>query len=188
MAEAGHSLADSAWYDWSIAVGATWPDHELGYGAHSMKDFSQEVLAIISSGEVDGNSFCITSGQLDRNLYTAVNEVLENLGGKWSRKLRGHVLDDDPTEKIDELLLARKTVNERQLYQFFETPAEIAKRVVELADIRKDMCILEPSAGRSALLDAIPANREIEPHWITAVELDPKHIPVLKRWAITHGK
>jgi hypothetical protein len=89
MAEAGHSLADSAWYDWSIAVGATWPDHELGYGAHSMKDFSQEVLAVISSGEVDGNSFCITSGQLDRNLYTAVNEVLENLGGKWSRKASG---------------------------------------------------------------------------------------------------
>lgn len=145
-----------------------------------MKEVRQDALTVISTGTVEGNLFRITAGQLDRNLYAAVNEALENLGGKWSRKLRGHVFEDDPTEKIDELLLTGKTVSEKQLYQFFETSPELAERLVKLADLGKEMCILEPSAGRGALLAAIPQDSGIEPHWITAVELDPKHISGLK--------
>jgi tRNA A58 N-methylase Trm61 len=39
--------------------------------------------------------------------------------------------------------------------QLFPTPSDIARRVVELADIQPGMTVLEPSAGTGALLDAI---------------------------------
>jgi phospholipid N-methyltransferase len=51
--------------------------------------------------------------------------------------------------------------------QLFPTPPEIARRVVELADIRPRMAVLEPSAGTGALLDAISQDASV-----TAVEVN----------------
>jgi methylase of polypeptide subunit release factors len=34
---------------------------------------------------------------LERELYMRVNKVLEALGGKWNRKVRGHVFESDPS-------------------------------------------------------------------------------------------
>lgn len=48
----------------------------------------------------------------------------------------------------------------------FPTPAALARRVIELADIRPGMTVLEPSAGTGALLRAIPAGAHV-----VAVEL-----------------
>lgn len=141
-----------------------------------MEDVTTAVLSVVSSGHVEKSGFFITGGQLDRKLYSAVNEVLENLGGKWNRKLKAHVFETDPTDKIEDLLLTGKTTNEKKLYQFFETPLEVAERIVELADIRDGMTVLEPSVGRGALVDAIPKGRDIG---LVCIELDPKHLSVL---------
>lgn len=105
----------------------------------------------------------------------AVNEVLENIGGKWDRKAKGHTFEADPTEKLDEVLLTGETINEKQLYQFYETPKIVADRVIELADIKAGMTVLEPEAGRGALADVVPKDVEL-----TCVELDPAHVPVLR--------
>lgn len=156
-----------------------------------MKDVSQDVLAVISSGVVDGNTFTITAGTLDRRLYIAVNEVLENIGGKWSRKLKAHVFDADPTDKIEEVLLTAKTVNEKQLYQFFETPKPVVERLLELADIQytddpmKMQDVTEPSAGRGAIADEIDGSRCL----FRVTELDPKNVQVLmdKGYAVFAG-
>lgn len=139
---------------------------------------SQEALTTISTGVVDLNTFTITAGQLDRKLYLEVNEALENIGGEWNRKLKAHIFDADPTGKIEDLLLTGETINEKQLYQFFETPRDVAERVVELADTQKGMTLLEPEAGRGALLDAVP---DVGARHVTAVELDPKHISILQQ-------
>ena len=32
-------------------------------------------------------------GQLDRKTYSAVNKCLEAIGGKWSRKEKGHIFE-----------------------------------------------------------------------------------------------
>lgn len=50
--------------------------------------------------------------------------------------------------------------------QLFPTPQDIARRVVELADIQPGMTVLEPSAGTGALLDAIGTHAGV-----TAVEI-----------------
>src|SRR3569833_1464955 len=137
---------------------------------------SQEVLNVISTGEVEGTLFKITGGQLDRKIYIAVNEVLENIGGKWNKKLKGHIFDEDPTEKIDQIILTGESVDEKKLYQFYETPKEVVRRMIELANIEPHMAVLEPSAGHGAIADAV---RETGAS-VRCCELDMKKVGILQ--------
>jgi protein-L-isoaspartate O-methyltransferase len=59
--------------------------------------------------------------------------------------------------------------------QLFPTPPDLARRVVELADIRPGMTVLEPSAGTGALLDAIGTH-----DGVTAVEVNHTLAEVLR--------
>lgn len=78
--------------------------------------------------------------------------------------------------RFEELAGAPKVVI--AVAQFFPTPADLAARVVELADIRPGMRVLEPSAGLGALVnavhDACPSAEvvaiEIEPQFCRALE------------------
>ena len=138
-----------------------------------MKKVDQEVLAIISSGIIEGNIFRIMGGQLDRKIYVAVNEVLENMGGKWNRKLGGHLFEEDPTDKIENLIETGESVNEKKLYQFYETPALIVEKMIELAGIKENHSVLEPSAGHGAIATRLLKNDPI------CLEIDPKKCDVL---------
>lgn len=51
-------------------------------------------------------------------------------------------------------------------YQLFQTPLEIAARLVEAAGVRGGMRVLEPSAGLGRILDALPGGCDV-----TAVEM-----------------
>jgi phospholipid N-methyltransferase len=53
----------------------------------------------------------------------------------------------------------------------FPTPRELARRIIELADIKDGMRILEPSAGTGALLDAIREESD-ETRNVYAVEIN----------------
>lgn len=46
--------------------------------------------------------------------------------------------------------------------QLFPTPAALAERVVEAADIRPGDSVLEPSAGTGALIEALPEGAEVQ--------------------------
>jgi predicted RNA methylase len=59
---------------------------------------------------------------------------------------------------------------------FYPTPAELAARVVELADVRAGMRVLEPSAGAGAIADALPQGCAL-----VCVELHPKLVAELDR-------
>lgn len=109
------------------------------------------VLAVLDSGvAINGNHLTITA-QLDRKLYVAVNKVLEALGGKWNRSAQAHVFADDPTDVIDAAILTGAYTDERKQFDVFLTPPAVADLVVDLADIRIGMKVLEPSAGEGAL-------------------------------------
>ncbi len=60
--------------------------------------------------------------------------------------------------------------------QLFPTPPELAARMVELADIRPEHRVLEPSAGTGNLLRAIGSAPEK-----VAVEIDPRLVQLLGR-------
>lgn len=138
------------------------------------KMIDQQTLRILSRVTVDGNNIFLTCGQLDRKQYQAVNEVLENMGGKWNRKAKAHVYDCDPTDALEQVLLTGEIVPPKK-YGYFPTPPELAKRVVELAEIEPGHIILEPSAGQGGIADFLP----LRP-MVTCVELLPENTKVLK--------
>jgi SAM-dependent methyltransferase len=130
----------------------------------------QETLRVLSSGILEDGIFRITVGQLPRKVYESVNEVLERLGGRWDRKARGHIFQDDPSEALDRVIITGE-IGPANEFDFFETPADLARRMVQLAEVLPGQRILEPSAGRGAIL------RELLVHVQTAVRL-----PVLMEW------
>jgi predicted RNA methylase len=132
------------------------------------KKISEDVLRIISEVTITGNTVLLPEGQLDRTVYLAVNEVLSNIGGKWNREAKGHVFDTDPTGALEMIMLTGETVNTKAEYGCFYTPPELARRVVELAEIKPGMFVLEPSAGRGALVEVVYAVTG-EPVWCAEI-------------------
>lgn len=61
-------------------------------------------------------------------------------------------------------------------HQLFETPRELAREVVELADIREGHKVLEPSAGMGNIWRELPGKR-------TAVEINPRLADALRGMA-----
>jgi SAM-dependent methyltransferase len=130
----------------------------------------QETLRVLSGGTLEDGVFRITAGQLPRKLYESVNEILEKLGGRWDRKARGHVFQDDPSDALDRVIISGE-IGPANEFDFFETPKDLARRMVEMAEVFPGQRILEPSAGKGAIL------REILSYVETEVRL-----PVLAEW------
>jgi predicted RNA methylase len=151
----------------------------------SVLTISPDVLDVLQRSTIV-DKLLVLPGQLDRKLYEAVNLVLLNAGGCWSKKQKGHLFASDPTAilgltletgQIDNLVDDAKA--EKKEFQAFYTPADLAKRVVELADLQNGNMVLEPSCGEGALVRAI---LECGADWagLTAVELNPKAIAVTR--------
>ena len=142
-------------------------------------EITVEIADILKQGTSEGNIYYLPQIQLDRKTYVEVNTALENLGGKWSRKEKGHIFDSPPMEKINGALEVGETVNEKKKDNFFETPKSLAEKMVGCADISKSDLVLEPSAGNGALVMEIID--DCEEAQITAVELNPERYDHLKK-------
>lgn len=112
-----------------------------------------EVLNVLSASQCEGNNLILT-GQLERNLYTRTNKVLEAAGGKWNRKAKAHVFDIDAAERFEQIILTGDVVVPKDDFEFFPTPPDVVRHVIHLADIRDGMTVLEPSAGQGAIAKA----------------------------------
>lgn len=110
-----------------------------------------DVLAVLSAGRCDGPRYFLTTGQLARPMYDAVNKVLVALGGKWNRSAKAHVFGEDCEPLID-AAIESGTYDRPQDFGWFPTPQVIAERVVAMAGIEPGMRVLEPSAGEGALV------------------------------------
>jgi len=110
----------------------------------------REVMNVLSNARTEGTSLFLV-GQLDRNLYTRTDKVIQAAGGKWSRSKKAHVFGADAAERIEQIILTGDVVVPKDEFEFFPTPAIVARQVIDLADIRDGMMVLEPSAGRGAL-------------------------------------
>lgn len=103
-------------------------------------------------------------------MYAKVDRVLRLMGGKWTKKLGGHLFDDDPSDAFDTLLLTGQVEKPDNFGAFF-TPAGLADHVISLANLKPGMTFAEPSAGGGALLSRAAAIVGIEN--CVAVELQP---------------
>ena len=133
-----------------------------------------EVLNVLDNCRIDGNILFLPDVQLERKLYEKVNKVLTCLGGIWNRGKKGHVFENDPSEMVEEAILTGEVTDSKKEFQFFETPKEIVKQMIELADLGPEDSVLEPSAGQGAIADCIGLNP------LTVIELNHKNAEVLR--------
>ena len=113
------------------------------------RTIEQDVLTVLSGAVMDGPALSITA-QLDRPLYMKVNKVLTALGGKWNRKAKAHLFDDDAQDLVDAVILTGEVVLPED-FDYFPTPSEVAEKLFELADLQPDHIALEPNAGGAAI-------------------------------------
>lgn len=94
--------------------------------------------------------------QLNKKSYATVKQWVEEAGGKWTGgKVQGFTFNFDAT-RVASILMKGERCNLAQEFQFFETPAEIADWLVSLVGVLDaGMRVLEPSAGRGAIVKAI---------------------------------
>jgi type I restriction-modification system DNA methylase subunit len=132
-----------------------------------MPQIAENVLKVLDAAIIDGSKVTLT-GQLDRKLYTETDKVLQAAGGKWNRSARAHVFDGDAMEVLEPIILTGEYSRTKQDFGQFDTPQELAKRVVQLADIKPQMFVLEPNAGLGNIaVEAIAAGG-----YVHTVEID----------------
>lgn len=84
--------------------------------------------------------------------YADVRKALLKAGATYKRNT--FVFKSDAQPFMDRLT-GGESVNIKKEFQFFPTPDDIADWMVELAEIKEGYCVLEPSAGQGAIIDAI---------------------------------
>lgn len=132
------------------------------------RTISNEVLSVLSAGEVDRNLFFLPARQLDRKLYESTNKVLDALGGKWNRARKAHIFPGLCGDLIEDAIETGEFHVPADM-GWFPTPPALAERLVDLAGIEAGEAVLEPSAGEGALVAFIKRHTtEIDPF-----EIDP---------------
>ena len=109
-----------------------------------------------------GNAIKLGFGKLDRNVYLQIKKIMEANGGKWKGgRISGFVFGSGAAsaETVYESLCSGNIENRKKMFQYYPTPGDIADRMVEKLNIREDNVkagkVLEPSAGRGALIQAV---------------------------------
>lgn len=94
--------------------------------------------------------------QFNKKSYAEAKKWIEEAGGIWQGgKVQGFTFPFNP-ERVFSILKEGKRCNLQQDYQFFETPSDVADWLVMLAGgVHENDIVLEPSAGRGALIKAI---------------------------------
>jgi phospholipid N-methyltransferase len=115
----------------------------------------EEVLEVLRNCSCDGKSVVLHTPNMPRPLYVAVNKVLEMLGGKWDKKTKSHIFQDETEQLISLAIMTGLVADYKKEFQIFETPDAVADLVVEKANINPAHRVLEPSAGRGQILKAI---------------------------------
>lgn len=126
-------------------------------------DYQKVKEQVLQECTVEGNVVKLPEGQLDRKLYMEVAKALKLIGGKWKGgKVMGFVFPTDPTELLEQIANGESR-NLKKEFQFFATPDDLADYLVELADIKEDDLVLEPSAGQGSIINAILRVRPTKP-------------------------
>lgn len=137
---------------------------------------TEEVKDVLRRSDIN-NKRVILPKNLDRKLYVKVNEVLVNAGGKWTKQLGCHIFQSDPREKLNLAVEEGISTNKKKELQAFYTPAELAARVVELANVSGKWC-LEPNGGGGALVKEMLAHGAKQ---VDIVEIDEEAVNELKK-------
>ena len=132
-----------------------------------------DVLAVLSDRtRTDGHRLVLVGPRLTPALYQRVNEVLEAVGGRWTKTEGAHLFPVDAAEALAPVLTTGEVVTlgeKRTLAQYFPTPDPVVGRLIALAALEPGMTVLEPSAGSGAIATAAAARGAI----VDCIERDP---------------
>lgn len=111
---------------------------------------------ILKNCTLENNVLKLPNVQFNKKSYAEAKKWIEEAGGSWTGgKVQGFTFPFNP-ERVFSILSQGKRCNLQQDFQFFETPSEMADWLVMLANgIHLDDVVLEPSAGRGAIVAAI---------------------------------
>ena len=124
-----------------------------------MDTLNSDLLDILKQATISGNTVSLNCGELERETYLKLNTCLERLGGKWKGgKTKGHIFPSDPTKAIQAVLSTGVMPVDNPL-AYFPTPSDLCKEILNLADIRPNTLVLEPSAGQGAIANTILATQ-----------------------------
>lgn len=114
---------------------------------------------ILKHCTLENNVLKLPRVQFNRKSYAEAKKWIEEAGGSWQGgQTQGFIFPFNP-ERVFNILSQGKRCNLQQDFQFFETPGEVADWLIMLAGgIHEKDTILEPSAGRGALIRAIHRN------------------------------
>lgn len=115
---------------------------------------TEPVRDVLKTCTISGDRLTLP-GTLDRKTYVAVNDVLTQMGGKWNSKAKAHIFPEDPSDAMADAVTTGEILNAQKDFEFFATPPELARRIVQMAGVTPKDCILEPSAGAGAIMAAI---------------------------------
>jgi protein-L-isoaspartate O-methyltransferase len=119
---------------------------------------TEAVIDVLRRSTCVGNELMLPE-QLDRKLYLEVAKALELLGGKWSRKNKCHVFDAPCGPLVEDIVATGSVIDLQKTYQFFPSPPDVAAQLIELAELKPHMTVLEPSAGDGAIVQQLPIKR-----------------------------
>lgn len=130
------------------------PDDEKKKQSDEGKQWSVE--EILKHCTLENDILKLPAVQFNKKSYAEAKKWIEEAGGSWQGgKVQGFTFPFNP-ERVFSILKEGKRCNLQQDFQFFETPAAVADWLVMLADgINETDTVLEPSAGRGALIKAI---------------------------------
>lgn len=114
------------------------------------------VEEILKHCTLENNILKLPQVQFNKKSYAEAKKWIEEAGGSWQGgKIQGFTFPFNP-ERVFSILKEGKRCDLQKDFQFFETPADIADWLVMLAGgIHETDTVLEPSAGRGALIKAI---------------------------------
>lgn len=145
----------------------------------------QSTLDVLGNARIEDNKLFLV-GQLARHDYMSVNKVLEAAGGKWNRKEKAHIFEEDidVSNIINEIIETGEVISAKSEFGFFETPEEVVEYILsEFAMIKSGMSVLEPSAGRGAIAFVCAKMGAV----VDCCELLPKNADHLKNMKVLTG-
>lgn len=147
-----------------------------------MNKITEDVFQILRDSTVEGNAVRLPPGQLDRQLYGRVNDVLTNMRGKWIRRKKVHEFPYPP-EVFAELwdqMIATGVMPDKNPLDFFPTPQAVIDEMLEsiLGLGGNDPRILEPSAGCGSIADRLRVR--FPNALLTLIEADDVNCKVLR--------
>lgn len=156
-----------------------------GYDEVQTKDKKEEsgvkwtVEEILKHCELKDNVLYLPKVQLNKKSYQEAKRWIEEAGGKWSTKQQGFTFDFT-ADRVCGILLQGKRINLKQEFQYFGTPDAIADLVAsKFSSLSAETSILEPSAGRGALVRAI--RRRCPDAVVDCYELMPENVEFLSK-------